>query len=55
MDIYDSKSVHVGLAVVSTKFLLDVISLIMKDGYTVNIFHVKDFYEDCKIIQMNSK
>ena len=55
MDIYDSNLVHVGLAVVSTKFLSGAIFAIMKDGYTVNIYHVRDFYEDCKVIEIHSK
>lgn len=55
MDIYDSNFVCVGLAVVSTKFLSSTISAIMKYGYTVNIYHVRDFFEDCNIIEMHSK
>ena len=55
MDIYDSNLVHVGLAVVSTKFLSSTISSIMKDGYTVNIYHVRDFFEDCKVVEIHSK
>lgn len=55
MHIYNSDMECVGWAVVSAKFLSTTISAIMDDGYTVNIYKVRYFDQECKAVEIHSK